>query len=871
MTDAERWQFVKDLAGRALEYDPGLRAAWLAAQPAPEPIRRDAARLVAADAEAAGFLEIDPGSATGAAVFADPPAAVVHAGDSAGAYRIVRLLGQGGMGAVYLATRADDAFRKEVAIKFVRPDGRGALADRLRQERRLLATLDHPNIARLIDGGTTAEGVPYVVMEYVDGVPIDAYCRAHRLTVRDRVALVIALCEAVQHAHRNLVVHRDLKPGNILVTADGVPKLLDFGIAKVLAGDDVARTATGQAAMTPESASPEQVKGEPVTIATDVYGLGVLLYGLLAGTTPFADAGSPAALLHAICEIDPKAPSRIAPAADIPADVDRITLKAMKKAPRDRYDSAAALGADLGRFLAGRPVEATPDSLAYRTRRFVARHRLGTAVGGAAVVALAVGVATTVWQARRAEQQRVRAERHFDEVRQLANALIFEVHDGIERLPGATATRQLLVARAVDYYDRLAADERGNAPLQREISAAYRRLGGVLGRPYASNFGDAPGALASYRKALAIRETLAAADPSLPASLDLLESYLDVAEILRQTAGTAATLTLLDQAAARLAPLEAATPGDPVVLRAAARVSMARAHAFEQAGRIDGALAAAEDALARHERLERVAPGDRTLAAEIAVDHGRIAVSKMRAGDFPGALVASTRRLALATQAADNDPAGTPARRGLSTAHVQIAQVLARLGRTGEATGHLQAALDERRQIARQDASDQQAEIDLCVAELELGELWLRRNQPASALPLLQAGVARARRLSAGAPGYVFMRLSLASGLNRLSRALVLTGDRRGAVAAAEEAVAVMTAAAAADAADARLQCELALGHEAVGDALEATDAGRRVHYDRAGQLLSGLRDAGRLGGGTLFGDEPARLAAIDAKRAATQ
>ncbi len=871
MTDAEHWQLVKDLVGRALEHDPGRRASWLDAQPAPDAVRRDAEKLVAAAAEAGSFLETEPVGPTPSTLLEHPLAPLVREGDSVGAYRIVRLLGQGGMGAVYLASRADDAFRKEVAIKLVRPDAGGALADRLRLERRLLATLDHPNIARLIDGGTSADGVPYVVMEYVDGVPIDVYCRDHRLGIRESLALVITLCDAVQHAHRNLVVHRDLKPGNILVTSEGVPKLLDFGIAKALAGDDWGRTATGQAAMTPHSASPEQVRGEPVTVGTDVYGLGVLLYGLLTGRTPFAEAASPAALLHAICDLDPVAPSRLAPSAGIPADLDRITLKALKKAPGDRYDSAAGMGADLGRFLAGRPVEATPDSLAYRGRRFVARHRLGTAAVAAATVALAGGVGTTLWQARRTEQQRVRAERHFDEVRQLANTLIFEIHDGIERVPGATATRQLLVARAVAYYDRLAADERDNPPLQREIAAAYRRLGGVLGRPYASNFGDAPGALASYRKALAIREALAATDPSLPASLDLLESYLDVAEILRQTADTAGTLTLLERAAERLAPLEAVMPGDSAVLRASARVAMARAHGFEQAGRIESALASAEQALARHEKLSRDAAGDRTLAAEIAIDHGRIAVSRMRAGDFAGALVASTRRLELATQAAASDPTATPARRGLSTAHVQIGQVLARLGRPDQATAHLQTALDLRQRIAVQDPSDQQAEIDVCFAELELGELWLRRQRPDTALPLLHAGVDRAQRLAARTPGYVFMRLSLASGLNRLSRALMLTGDRRGAVAAAEEAVAVMAAAAAADPADARLQCELALGYEALGDAVEPAAPTRRAHYDRAGQLLSALRDAGRLGGGTLFGDEPARLAALDAKRAAVQ
>ena len=415
----------------------------------------------------------------------------------------------------------------------------------------------------------------------------------------------------------------------------------------------------------------------------------------------------------------------------------------------------------------------------------------------------------------------------------------------------------------------MSAEERDNPPLQREIATAYRRLGGVLGRPYASNFGDAPGALASYRKALAIREALAASDASLQPSLDLLESYLDVAEILRQTADTGGTLALLDRAVERVAPLETTLPADRDVIRAAARVQMARAHAFEQTGRLELALAAAENALARHLRLADGQTADRSLATDIATDHGRIGVSKMRQGDFAGALESLRRRLTMAERIAAEDPSAVQARRGLSTAHVQTGQALARLGRSDEALAHLQTALDVRRQIAAQDPSDQQAEIDLFFAELELGEIHLRMGRAVEAMPVLRAGVERARRLAERTPGYVFMRLSLASGLNRLSRALVVTGDRRAALAAAEEAVASMETAAAADPADARLQCELALGYEAIADALEPSSPSRRARYDRAHELLAALADSNRLGGGTLFGDEPARLAALAGKRAA--
>ncbi len=287
------------------------------------------------------------------------------------------------MGTVYLATRADDAFDKQVAIKLVRAGLAGpGLVERLREERRVLASLDHPNIARLLDGGATDDGVPYVVMEYVDGLPLDAYCESRGTTVAGRVALVRHVCDAVHDAHRNLIVHRDIKPGNVLVTAAGTPKLLDFGIAKVLGGVAASRSQT-VGAMTPDSASPEQVTGGAITVGTDVYGLGLLLYRLLAerprAVRPYG-RGSAAALLRRCARTIPVPPSRLAPGLSIPADLDRIVLKALAKRPQDRYDTAAALSDDLGRLLDQRPVRATPDSLAYRSRRFVARHRLGTAV-----------------------------------------------------------------------------------------------------------------------------------------------------------------------------------------------------------------------------------------------------------------------------------------------------------------------------------------------------------------------------------------------------------------------------------------------------------------------------------------------------------
>jgi hypothetical protein len=291
-------------------------------------------------------------------------------------------------------------------VKIVRGGGADdVLVKRFKDERRILATFEHPHIARLIDGGATPNGLPYVVMEYVEGLPIDLYCEQHALDLRRRIHLFQRVCLAVDYAHQHLVVHRDIKASHILVTGDGDPKLLDFGIAKVLQHD-----APGEPTLvriiTPESASPEQLRGEPITTATDVYALGVLLYRLTTGRSPYRLAtGSDAELIEAVCVQEP------APPGTIDADVDRIILKALRKDPDRRYHGAHQLSGDLQRYLEGRPVLAAPDSRAYRMRKFATRHRLGLAAAALIALAIAGGSAATIWQARVAARERDRAGR----------------------------------------------------------------------------------------------------------------------------------------------------------------------------------------------------------------------------------------------------------------------------------------------------------------------------------------------------------------------------------------------------------------------------------------------------------------------------
>ncbi len=537
----ERWQRVEQVLHEALQLSADDRRRLLARVRDTDPdVSDEVTSLLSAHDSAESFIETPAQAETVARDAPDAAGTSVWSGRRIGPYVIERELGHGGMGVVYLASRADDSFRHRVAIKVVRGQFAGAaMHQRFRLERQILADLDHPNIAHLLDGGALEDGSPYVVMEYVEGAPINQYCDTRGLSLDARIVLFRQVCAAVHYAHQHLVVHRDLKPRNILVTTDGVPKLLDFGIAKLIQDDDPAdQTATR--IMTLESASPEQVRGEAVTTATDVYALGVMLYGLVTGRSPYdVPAYTPHELTRAILDDEPDRPSARASEAArraMPArrwrELDAIILKALRKEPARRYAGVDQLDDDLSRFLQGLPVNAVPDSTGYRLRKFATRHRAGVAGTAAVVVALVAGIVATTWQARIARAERARAEQRFNDVRKLAHTVIFDMHDAIAKLPGSTEARKLLVSGALEYLDGLAREAGDDRDLQRELANAYDRVADVQGRPNAANIGDLQGARESYRKAQAIRGAIGG-DQTTDASLR------------REIAGTARKLTVV--------------------------------------------------------------------------------------------------------------------------------------------------------------------------------------------------------------------------------------------------------------------------------------------------------------------------------------
>ena len=772
----ERWRQVKEILAGALERPEVERAAFVAASCEGDAALETEVRSLLAAPDSfmqRPLVEELPSDAW------DAEDETLDPGTRLGPYEIVRLLGRGGMGAVYLAARADGEFRHRVAIKTI-PRGMDTadVLRRFRAERQILAGLTHPNIARLLDGGTTADGRPYLVMEYVDGVPVDHYCAERQLSIADRLRLCTRICHAVHYAHQRLVVHRDLKPSNVLVSADGTPKLLDFGIAKLLiadSGDDAPLTRTGGALrpMTPEYAAPEQIRGEPVTTATDVYALGVLLYELLTGRRPHADRRSSThTLLEAICHEEPPRPSAVVTAHDdrkrLRGDVDTIVLTALHKDVWRRYASAEQLAGDVQRHLDGLPVSARADALGYRALKFVRRHRAAVAAAAAVLMSVVGGAGMAVWQARTAERERLRAERRFNEVRGLANSMLFELHDAIDQ--GPVKTRQLLAGHARRYLESLAGDTAADPALTSELAAAYARLGDIYGGGgHFGNLGDRPSAIDMYRKAIALREQVASsAQAAADNRRELASNYLALGRAANADGNPAAALPHLQRAAALLDAMSAANPADDK-----ARQYQAVAHV--ELGTILGAGAAGVAGLGR--RADALSHLQRAVAiAESRVGQGgsadtRQALSAMYAelanwysaeGRHAESLPLTEKAILLLERLVAESPHHVFYRRNLAAAYINAAISRRTQNDVGGALGLAERSLPHFQAIVDADPADAHAKQDLGIGYRNLAVMLDASGRPAEALPHFATAAALLSSGLALDPGNGFLQRQLA-------------------------------------------------------------------------------------------------------------
>ncbi|MBK6587177.1 MAG: protein kinase [Acidobacteria bacterium] len=506
------WENIKDIFSETLEIAPQERDGFLRERcNGDEALYREVRSLLDASDEPENLIEENSIDLASKILDTESDYSERHFGN----YRIIREIGSGGMGTVFLAERDDGEFSMQVALKIVRQSIAGSeVINRFRQERQILAGLHHPNIAVMHDGGLSDKGEPFLAMEYVDGDEFIEYCENNDLTIPEKLRLFLKICSAVAYAHRNLVVHRDIKPSNIILTSEGEPKLLDFGLAKIF-HEDQKQTQTALRAFTPAYASPEQIIGGKVSTASDQYSLGVVLFELLTGSKPFDFEGKTVdEILLSLQSSEARSPSSVISRSNghvknrLSRDLDNITLKALRKEPERRYGSVEALAEDIERYLDGRPVTARPNTFAYLASRFVRRNKTTVIAAVFVVLAVFTGLGIALWQAAIARAERDRAERRFQEVRQLSTSLLFEIAPKIERLSGSIDARETLVLRALDYLDKLAAESRNDESLESELARAYQKVGDLQGNPSKPNLSNFAGAIESYLKSKAIIDAL---------------------------------------------------------------------------------------------------------------------------------------------------------------------------------------------------------------------------------------------------------------------------------------------------------------------------------------------------------------------------
>jgi serine/threonine-protein kinase len=768
----EEWERLEPVLDVALELPPGDRSSFIERTCATDDLLGRRARAVLGAADLAGdFLE-QPVDACAARLLLEVAEEAEEAGlafeasesttsERIGPYRLVRELGRGGMGAVYLAERADEQYTRRVAIKVVPagPFGR-ELRTRFLLEQRILASLEHPNIARLYDAGVGEDGAPYFVMEYVEGRPIDVYCDEERLPIPARLALLDQICDAVDFAHRKLVVHRDLKPANILVSNKGGVKLLDFGIAKLLRSEDDRGTAvTGLAGfrvLTPQYASPEQLRGEPISTATDVYALGVLLFELLAGHWPYRlKDNSPLSVERAVLEQDPEKPSEAiarppepvdgargavlspvserrstSPAAlkrQLRGDLDNIVLTALSKDPQRRYASVQRLRDDVRRYLDRRPVSARPATRRYRMGKFVRRHRVAVAAAALVAASLAVGLAGTAWQAQAASREARRADR----VRQFLVEL-FEVSDP-DQSKGESITAQALLSRGAERIN----EELGDEP---EVQA---EMLGVLGTIY-QKLGLYDQARPLLEEAVAVRRSLHG-----PRNLDVAESTANLASLLYDQGEYQRAEELARGAMAVRRELRGAED----TLVAASMTD----------------LAAILNARGRHEEAESLYRAglqvDRKLGARraVATDLSSLSVALWRRGEYSEALPLAEEALALRRELHGDEHTL------VAVDLFNLATILMALGEYERAETLLRECLAMRRKLL----GDGHPHVALTLSNL--GDLLQRQGR------LEEAEKAHREALAIRRAAFGDGHLEVATSLNNLGVVLYFEGDRAGA------------------------------------------------------------------------------------------
>ncbi|MDQ3799985.1 MAG: serine/threonine-protein kinase [Acidobacteriota bacterium] len=751
-------------------------------------------------------------------------------GQTLGNYKIVEKIGAGGMGAIYLAERNDAEIEKRVAVKIIkRGMDTDAIFKRFRNERQILANLEHPNIARLLDAGTTGDGLPFFVMEYIDGVPVDEYCQTKNLSEAERLKLFRKICAAVSFAHQKLVVHRDLKPSNILVTKSGEPKLLDFGIAKLLNSTEM-ETQARQQILTPAYASPEQLRGELVSTASDVYSLGLILREILGMQTEQrarildseTKSGESKLLLgrNSTLENDKgrstgKQKTKTENRRNLSGDLLAILQTALREDATRRYASTDSFSEDIRRYLEGLPVSARKDSLSYRTRKFVKRNKVSVSAALLVFIILVGGVLGVWRQAKIAEAERARAERQFENLRKLSNSFVFEIHNAIEHLPGSLPARQLLVKRAVEQLDALVSEASNNPALSDELGQAYYTLGwmpgaslseknltfqkginiyqhlltaepnntryrkqlaeGFMGRgDVKKNSGDLAAALEDHRKAVEIFETVAREEPSVPEHRgDLLKAYYNASTMLYQMGFARDSLEMM------------------------------------------------RPTLSIAEEMHRLHPDDIGYYRGLFLPRIRIAQSLMYLGDYKAAAEEFRICVAGAEMGLAKYPNDTRFPHDLWADNRHLARTLELDGETNEAFRRARISLSFIEDLLSKSPNDSGHRRNTAITHLLLGQMLVRKGQPEKSLPHFEKAIALLEKNLAFDTGLIESKIDLGRTRGSLGNALVLLGRKEDGLIYLREAIKIFEEVKAKDSQNAHLKRDYAENLLHLGEAFE--------------------------------------------------
>ncbi len=827
---ADRWTQIETIFQAAAELPPWQRDAFLDGQCRGDAeLRAEVLSLLRFDTADEPPL-LDAIHAGMASALGEQPAA----GQMLGPYRIEREIGRGGMSVVYLASRADGEFQKQVAVKLIK---RGmdttSVVERLRRERRILAALEHPSIARLLDGGTTPDGRPWIAMEYIDGLPIDRYCEERGLTVEERCQLMCKVCDAVAYAHRNLVVHRDLKPSNILIAADGNPKLLDFGIARMLSEEEAdgyePLTRGPSLLLTPEYASPEQVRRSAVTTASDVYSLGVVFYEMLCGQRPYRLASTNwAEMERVVCLTEPRRPSSV---ESLPArtrrrlagDIDNIVLKALRKDVARRYGLAEQLADDVRRHLEGRPVQARPDTLWYRGGKFLGRNRTAAAAAFVVTASLVTGAVI-------AERQAVAARERFEQLREFARSVLVDLHGQLSDIPGTAKARETLVAHVDDYLKRVAAQRPGDdAALATEFATTYLRLGEMQG--------TTPQALASFENGRRLLEgngadrsaanALVLARLRVRAGSVLIDlgkteegvESLTAAERLASTASGKTWNAEAEQVKAfaewRLARLyrmeyqvaegerhaRAAIAGGQEILRRGYRtqetyevLTGARnvlAAVLRREGKWQQGLEVYQQVLADTEQRAKTEPDSAGLQRDLARSHQLLGdmVVRIPGHDENHVLFHVRSAISIAERLAALDPWDKTAQSELAQYLSSGAETLREPFEWEEGMGYLRRALPILETLLKSEPSNGVFRLYAALTEADMGEFLARRGPSAQGVTWLRKGLADVTALAASDPSNTTYLLEVIKVQRWLADALTRAGDHAEALALARAGI----------------------------------------------------------------------------------